>query len=92
MNARSSTLDTSTQGEYTKSKVALENIKDFNGSKRQSQILPPTIRFTKRFKRLMNFLRKNVKKFRWCCRGTEKKARAHARRLTPTPRSREPRI
>jgi len=40
MNARSSTLDTSTQGEYTKSKAALENIKDFNGSKRQSQILP----------------------------------------------------
>ena len=32
--------DTSTQGEYTKSKRALESIKDFNGPKRQSQILP----------------------------------------------------
>jgi hypothetical protein len=33
-------LDTSTQGEYTKSNPALENLKDFNVSKRQSQILP----------------------------------------------------
>ena len=33
-------LDTSTQGEYTKSKAAYENLKDFNVSKRQSQILP----------------------------------------------------
>ena len=33
-------LDTSTQGEYTKLKPALKNFKDFNGSKRQSQILP----------------------------------------------------
>jgi hypothetical protein len=33
-------LDTSTQGEYTNSKPAFENIKDFNGSERQSQILP----------------------------------------------------
>ena len=33
-------LDTSTQGEYTKSKSAYENLKDFNVSKRQSQILP----------------------------------------------------
>jgi hypothetical protein len=33
-------LDTSTQGEYTKSKAAYENIKDFNVSKRQPQILP----------------------------------------------------
>src|SRR6516162_7804195 len=33
-------LDTSTQGEYTKSKPAFENVKDFNVSKRQSQILP----------------------------------------------------
>lgn len=40
MSARSSTLDTSTQSEYTKSKPAPENFKDFNGSKRQSQILP----------------------------------------------------
>jgi hypothetical protein len=38
-------LDTSTQGEYTKSKAAYENLKDFNVSKRQSQILPlrPTL-------------------------------------------------
>jgi len=27
-------LDTSTQGEYTKSKAAHENVKDFNDSKR----------------------------------------------------------
>jgi hypothetical protein len=33
-------LDTSTQGEYTKSKAAYENLKDFNVSKRQPQILP----------------------------------------------------
>jgi hypothetical protein len=33
-------LDTSTQGEYTKSKPAFENLKDFNVSKRQPQILP----------------------------------------------------
>jgi hypothetical protein len=33
-------LDTSTQGEYTKTKAAYENLKDFNVSKRQSQILP----------------------------------------------------
>src|SRR6516225_3023794 len=33
-------LDTSTQGKYTKSKPASENLKDFNVSKRQSQILP----------------------------------------------------
>jgi hypothetical protein len=33
-------LATSTQGEYTKSKSAFEKDKDFNGSKRQSQILP----------------------------------------------------
>jgi len=33
-------LDTSTQGEYTKSKPAFEKGKDFSGSKRQSQILP----------------------------------------------------
>jgi len=33
-------LDTSTQGEYTKPKAAYENFKDFNVSKRQSQILP----------------------------------------------------
>jgi hypothetical protein len=33
-------LDTSTQGEYTKSKAAYENLKDFNVSARQSQILP----------------------------------------------------
>jgi hypothetical protein len=30
----------STQGEYTKSKPARENIKDFNVSKREPQILP----------------------------------------------------
>ena len=33
-------LDTSTQGEYTKSNPALENVNDFNVSKRQPQILP----------------------------------------------------
>ena len=33
-------LDTSTQGEYTKLKAAYENLKDFNVSNRQSQILP----------------------------------------------------
>jgi hypothetical protein len=33
-------LDTSTQGEYTKSKPAFENVKDFNVSKREPQILP----------------------------------------------------
>jgi hypothetical protein len=33
-------LDMSTQGEYTKSKAAFENVKDFNVSERQTQILP----------------------------------------------------
>src|SRR6516165_5739981 len=33
-------LDTSTQGEYTKSKPAFENLKDFNVSKKELQILP----------------------------------------------------
>jgi len=33
-------LDTSTQGEYTKSKSELENLKDFNGWTTQTQILP----------------------------------------------------
>jgi hypothetical protein len=33
-------LDTSTQGEYTKSKAAHENVKDFNVSKKELQILP----------------------------------------------------
>ena len=33
-------LDTSTQGEYTKSKAAYENLKDFNVSKKELQILP----------------------------------------------------
>jgi hypothetical protein len=33
-------LDTSTQGEYTKSRLTFENVKDFNVSKKQSQILP----------------------------------------------------
>jgi hypothetical protein len=33
-------LDTSTQGEFTKSKAACENVRDFNESERQSQILP----------------------------------------------------
>jgi hypothetical protein len=33
-------LDTSTQGEYANLKAAYENLKDFNVSKRQSQILP----------------------------------------------------
>jgi hypothetical protein len=33
-------FDTSTQGEYTKSKPAPENDRDFNGSERQTQILP----------------------------------------------------
>jgi hypothetical protein len=33
-------LDTSTQGEYTKSKAAFENVKDFNVSKKELQILP----------------------------------------------------
>jgi hypothetical protein len=31
MLKNSQRLDTSTQGEYTKSKSALENLKDFNG-------------------------------------------------------------
>ena len=58
-------LYTSTQGEYTKSKPAFEKDKDFNGSKRQSQILPlrplgsarPLKGFVKSLK-----LRKNTKK------------------------------
>jgi hypothetical protein len=33
-------LDTSTQGEYTKSKAAFENLKDFNVSRKELQILP----------------------------------------------------
>src|SRR6516165_12535257 len=33
-------LDTSTQGEYTKSKPAFENVKNFNVSKKELQILP----------------------------------------------------
>jgi hypothetical protein len=33
-------LDTSTQGEYTKSKPTFENVKDFNVSKKELQILP----------------------------------------------------
>ena len=41
-------LDTSTQGEYTKSKAAYENLKDFNVSKKELQILPLRPAFTHR--------------------------------------------
>jgi hypothetical protein len=58
-------FDTNTQGGYTKSKPAPENDRDFNGSERQTQILPLTIAFTQ-FGRPMIFLnlRNSMKEFR----------------------------
>ena len=55
----------STQGEYTKSKPGSENVKEFNGSRAIiANPATPTTKFTKLFKRLVNFLnlRKNMNK------------------------------
>ena len=58
-------LDASTQGEYTKPKPASKNVKDFNASKAQSQILPlrrlGSARSLKGFVKSLK-LRKNTKK------------------------------